>query len=1123
MAPVWIEQLQQQLKKQFGANKGATLSKKYEHAFPSSYQEDFSPTDAADDIKLIEVLSPEAPLEINLYEEQKPNETRLYIKLLQYGKPIPLSDVLPMLENLNLRTFNERPYKVKLGSDILIWISDFSVVFTETTPFKIKEVKDIFRDAMIQISSGACENDGFNKLILGAELPWYEIVILRAYAKYLQQIGFRFSQPYIERTLAHHPATAHYLVELFIARFDPSKKTSAAKAEANLEEKIVANLEKVTSLDEDRILRTLWQLIKATLRTNYFQKTSDDKYKSYLSFKLECNKIPELPLPLPLYEVFVYSTRFEAIHLRSAKVARGGIRWSDRREDFRTEILGLMKAQKVKNAIIVPSGAKGGFVLKAALPQATRQELQVEVVNCYKSFMCGLLDITDNLKEGKVIRPPKVVCYDDDDPYLVVAADKGTSTFSDIANSISKEFDFWLGDAFASGGMTGYDHKKMAITARGAWESIKRHFRNIDIDISKTDFTVVGIGDMSGDVFGNGVLYTDRIKLIAAFDHRHIFIDPTPDAKKTFQERKRMFNLSSSSWDDFNKKLISKGGGVFSRSLKSIPLSSEAKKALGITENSLAPNDLIRAILKAPVDLLFNGGIGTYVKASGESHADVGDKTNEYCRINGDELRCRVVGEGGNLGFTQLGRIEYALNKGLINTDFIDNSAGVDCSDHEVNMKILLNKEMGKGKLTEKKRNELLASMTDEVADLVLNDNYTQALAMGFSTDHSPKLVGLYQTYLKELETQNVVNRVVEFLPDERKILERKAAGIGLTSPELAVLLAYTKIHVKSELLKSDVIDDPYLSKVLETAFPASLCKLYNKALQEHPLRREIVATQLSNHIVNQMGITFVYRTQLETGATVGEIIRAHTAAVEIFRTADLEKTIDSLDFKITAKMQYELLHYVRNLVNLATRWFLRNNRLQGDLADIIKCYAVRVKKLEDMVPDLIVGVTKTYLDAIEKRFTEAGIAKEIGRKLAVSRAIYTTLNVIEVATKHKFDLTDTAKIYFDVGGRFNLVWFRDQISSDNREGHWNTLARLTLRDELDSLQKLLTVAIMQNRKKEPNMTLLIDHWMKQNKRTVKRWDRVMELLYDSPSTDYSMFFISLRELANWAVTSDIE
>lgn len=943
-------------------------------------------------------------------------------------------------------------------------------------------------------------------------------MILRFYAKYLHQIGTRFGQAYIEKTLGNYPEIAHELVNLFIAKFDPKQKNHDAQIK-----KIILNLEQcigeVKNLDEDRILRQFAAMIKATLRTNYFQ-TENGQPKEYVSCKLASHSIPELPEPKPLYEIFVYSPRFEAIHLRSAKVARGGIRWSDRLEDFRTEVLGLMKAQKVKNAIIVPSGAKGGFILKKQTPQMTREALQVEVINCYKSFMRGLLDITDNLKNQKVIRPKQVVCYDDADTYLVVAADKGTATFSDIANDVAKEYDFWLGDAFASGGATGYDHKKMGITARGAWESIKRHFCNIGINIKETDFTVIGIGDMSGDVFGNGMMYSDHIKLIAAFDHRHIFIDPNPNPAASFKERVRLFHLARSSWDDYDKKLISAGGGVFSRASKSITLSPEIKKALDIKDNALTPNELIRAVLQAPVDLLFNGGIGTYVKASIESQSEVGDKTNEYCRINGGQLRCRVVGEGGNLGFTQLGRVEYALNGGLINTDFIDNSAGVDCSDHEVNIKILLDKEVRHGKLTEKKRNQLLASMTDEVAALVLQDNFNQALAMSVSNEHSNKLIGLYHSYLKELEATKVIDRLVEFLPDDKKILERKASQIGFTSPELALLLAYTKIHVKNEILKTNIASDPYLSAIITTAFPAVLSRNYSQALQEHPLRAEIIATQLSNHIVNEMGITFVYRLQTETGYPIDEIVRAHAAASEIFESKKLYDLIDSLEFKIPPALQYELLHHVRNLINLATRWFLRGNRLQWGLEKTIAHYKERVKQLEKIIPDLMSGVTKSYVKSVKERFSNIEIPAATMNRITITRAIYTSLNIIEVSTQHKLDLINTAKIYFKVGGRFHLVWFRDQIAADNREGHWNTLARLTLRDELDMLQKILTIVIMQQDKKEPNCDNLMDKWIATNNNAITRWEKILELLHAATATDYSMFFITIRELSNWVLAT---
>lgn len=1111
----WTVDLEEQLIKTAGTEKGKALANTYKNVFSNAYQEDFNSIQAADDINLIEKVSADNPLELDIYEQQVKDESRLYLKLFQYDKPIPLSDILPILENMDLRTFDERIYKVSLENK-LIWISDFSVAYVKPVDLKLSEIKSIFKESLINIINEKTENDGFNKLILGAGLPWREISLLRAYAKYLHQIGFRYSQAYIEKTVAAYPEITKNILNLFKLKFDP-KQTADKKSIDDLDNTIKANIENVTSLDEDRILRNLWLTVEATLRTNYFQKTNDGNYKDYISLKLASKHVPDLPLPHPLYEVFVYSSYFEAIHLRAAKVARGGIRWSDRPEDFRTEILGLMKAQRVKNSIIVPSGAKGGFVLKKVPLQISREDLLKQVVKCYKSFMHGLLDITDNIKYGNIVKPKEVICYDDDDPYLVVAADKGTATFSDIANEISKEYNFWLGDAFASGGSAGYDHKKMGITARGAWESVKRHFLTINLNMKKEDFTVIGIGDMSGDVFGNGMIYSDHIKLIAAFDHRHIFIDPDPDPTLTFKERKRLFELPNSSWDDYDRKLISKGGNIFSRKLKSIELSPEAQKALETDQSSFTPNELIRIILKAPVTLLFNGGIGTYVKARLESHADVGDKTNEFCRINGDELRCKVVGEGGNLGFTQLGRIEYALKGGLINTDFIDNSAGVDCSDHEVNIKILLNKQVDKGKLTEKDRNQLLFDMTDDVAQHVLADNYNQALTMSFTVNHASELIGLYHNYLKELETTGVVDRVVEFLPDDKTILERKALHQGLVSPEIAELLAYTKIHVKSEILKSKVPEDPYFIQFLEMAFPKKITDLYANELKEHPLRREIISTQLSNELVSEMGITFVYRLQTETGATVGEIVRAHTIAAKIFDSQHLEELISSLEFKISAKFQYELLHHVRNLINLTTRWFLRGNRLEGDMAQIIKHYANGVKMLEDTVHDLMLGVTKSYQEHLRKEFTEAGISLDIGRKIAITRAIYTALNIIEVATKHNLDLIQTAHVYFNVGGQFSLVWFRDHIAADKREGHWNTLARLTLRDELDTLQKLLTVVIVRSDKNnEPDPNRLIENWIKKHKRTFHRWEKILELLYAATPIEYSMFFIALRELSSW-------
>lgn len=1121
MALTWKDQLQSKLIKDNGNKKGLTLSKKYDNSFSQYYLDDCQVEMAATDISLIENLSDKKPLFIRLYYDTRGPEKTLHLRLIQSRKPISLSDTLPMLENLDLRTDSERSYKVTTSDKQTVYISDFTVIYTNGA-IDIGKVEHLFQEAFSDIYFGFSENDGFNKLILGASLSFREIIILRTYAKYLRQTGFRFSQAYIESALIHHPEIAKDLVNLFETMHQPGKSAAKNKLAQHqkIENQILKSLESVTSLDEDKIIRQLLILIKATLRTNFYQTNSDGTTKERLSIKLNSRIIPGLPLPTPLYEIFVYSTRFEGIHLRNTKVARGGIRWSDRREDFRTEILGLMKAQVVKNAVIVPSGAKGGFVLKALSALAPREAVKEEVIKCYTSFISGLLDITDNIQDKKIIPPKNVVCYDDSDPYLVVAADKGTATFSDIANSISKAYGFWLGDAFASGGEKGYDHKKMGITARGAWESIKRHFREIECDITKTDITTIGIGDMSGDVFGNGMIYSKHLKLVAAFDHRHIFIDPDPEPAASYKERVRLFNLPASSWEDYNPKLISKGGGVFKRSLKSITLTPQMQKIFDVKDTALAPNDLIRVILQSPVDLLFNGGIGTYVKASTESDADVGDRTNDYCRINGIDLRCKVVGEGGNLGFTQLGRIEYALKGGLINTDFIDNSAGVDCSDHEVNLKILLDNEVKNGKISEKKRNEILESLTSEVASLVLNDNYSQALLMSFSAYAAIKNLGLHTNYIKELESLGLINRQVEFLPSDKELLDRKAAGLSLTRPEIAILLAYTKIIIKQEILKSKLPEDPFLSQIVDTAFPKSLKKKYQHAMNEHRLKRDIIATQLSNEIVNEMGITFVYRLQMETGATVEEIIRAHAVASRIYGTAELQKTIEALNFKIPMSDQYEILFNIRHLINLSTRWFLHGNHLKGDLNKLIAHYSTHIKTLEELIPTLMAGYTKDYMAQITERFLKVGLPGDIARRVATYRAIYTSLNIIDVATINKFDLIKTAKVYFASGERINLLWFRDQIAHDTREGHWNTLARLTLRDELDISQRALTEAIMNKDLKEPSAKKSLEKWVSNNQRALERWNRLQEMLHGSAQVEYTMFFIAIRELLGLIINS---
>lgn len=1112
MALAWQTELKKLLTQQHPKT-AKKLIDQFANAFPHNYIDQHSPRTARDDIKFLNELSDKSPLQIHLFYDKT---KALHLRLYQWQKPIPLSDILPMLENLNLRTDSEQPFKINIDKDRSMWISDFSVIYAGAA-FEIDKITELFEEAFIKIYFGSAENDGFNKLILGASLSWREINIIRTYVKYLRQIRFRFTQAYIEKTLVDNASITNDLIDIFKLMHDPKRKKSAEEESNKIEHDILQALESVKSLDEDTIIRRFLILIKATLRTNYFLE------KEFISVKLNSRVIPEMPLPHPLYEIFVYSPRFEAIHLRNAKVARGGIRWSDRLEDFRTEILGLMKAQVVKNAIIVPSGAKGGFVLKAIDAQASREVLQMEVHYCYKEFIRGLLDITDNIINGKIVRPKQITCYDEADPYLVVAADKGTATFSDVANAISKEYQFWLGDAFASGGATGYDHKKMGITARGAWESIKRHFRELDINPLVTDITVVGIGDMSGDVFGNGMLYSKHIRLVAAFDHRHIFLDPNPDAETSYYERQRLFNLPTSSWEDYNPALISKGGGVFKRSVKSITLTPQVKEILSIKENSLTPQDLIKAILKAPVDLLYNGGIGTYVKAKEETNNEVGDRSNDYCRINGAELRCKIVGEGGNLGFTQLGRIEYAENNGLINTDFIDNSGGVDCSDHEVNLKILLDKVVDAGSLSLSKRNLLLQQMESDVAALVLKNNYEQALVMSFSAFHAKKYMGLHIEYIRELTNLHIINREVEFLPDDKALMERRAAGLGLTRPELAVLLAYTKIHIKHELLETKIPEDPYIKKIIMSAFPQAIAKKYQDEMYKHVLHRDIIATQLSNLVVNQMGITFVYRLKVETGAKTEDILRAYYVATEIFEADQLKDVIEGLDYKIPMNAQYDMFYNIRNLISLATRWFLHSPLIEGDLEKLVTNFTARIKKLEAITPTIMSGNTKQYLDNLTEQFIKIGLSNEVAKRIATYRAIYTSLNIIDVATKNNFDLDKTARVYFLAGERLNLLWFRDQIANDIREGHWNALARLTLRDELDYAQRGLTLAIINTNPNEKNPDDLIEKWVLKNQHMMKRWDNILSLLHGSDNVDYSMFFIALKELNSLVMTSSFK
>jgi glutamate dehydrogenase len=1118
VARSWKEELRQALIAHYGEEQSGPLIQKYSYAFPSGYRDTFPATTAVHDIEHIERISSDHPLAMNLYHPKDNDKTvSLRFKLFQADNPIILSAVLPVLENMGLHVIDEWPQEITLDNGRRIWINDFGVKPVQIDDINVTQIKEIFQEAFHRIWFGEVENDGFNRLILAGQLTWREVSILRAYTKYLRQISVPFSQAYVENVVSRNASIARILIQLFKYYFDPKRQRETENTVASLEKSLQIVLDAVVSLDEDRILRHLFEVIQATLRTNYFQKEATGKSKNWISFKLNPARISDLPLPRPLYEIFVYSPRVEAVHLRAAKVARGGIRWSDRREDFRTEVLGLMKAQQVKNAVIVPAGAKGGFVCKQLPEGGDREAIMNEVIICYQTFMRGLLDLTDNLQHGVLIPPHDVVRYDEEDPYLVVAADKGTAGFSDIANAIAAEYNFWLGDAFASGGSVGYDHKKMGITARGAWESVERHARALGLNPNKDDFTVIGIGDMSGDVFGNGLLLSQHIKLVAAFNHIHIFLDPTPSPENSFAERQRLFNLPRSTWQDYTPSLISKGGGVFSRAQKSIALSPEVKKLLDINRDFISPDSLIRTILKAKVDLLWNGGIGTYVKASNERNADVWDRTNDGLRINGNELRCRIVTEGGNLGFTQLGRIEYAQNGGLIYTDFIDNSAGVDCSDHEVNCKILLNAVVTAGDMTLAQRNQLLMEMTDEIAKLVLHDNYCQTHTISLAAAHAPQELELHRRYIEELECDGKLDRGLEFLPDEKGLMERKALGKGLTSPEIAVLLAYTKIWVKAELLELHSLEEDYLTKILESAFPTPLRGRFSQFMQRHSLRREIIATKISNAMINDMGVIFVFRLKTEIGADIVSIARAYAIAHQVFGFSELLNLTEHLDDTVISETRYAIMYQANQLIRRATRWFIYNYKNQlADIVGMSSCFSAPITLLREKLPQLLMGEEKEQWEKNLQGLQDAGISEVLAKRITSIDHEYALLDIIAATQKSNLPLSDVAALYFMINDKFEFTWLRSQIMKQTIETLWDTLGRVVLLDDLDIQQRCLTVIILQcTISDQGNSKTCLEQWESDNSAFVKRWKRFLSDLRSTNELKLMMFSVVIRELVN--------
>ncbi|MGW4275338.1 NAD-glutamate dehydrogenase [Streptomyces seoulensis] len=1116
----WADAFAEALTAELGEERAAELLRRYAAAFPEGYKADHSPRAAVADLVNLEQLDEDKTFALSLYEPvgAAPEERRF--KIYQKGGTVSLSHVLPVLSRLGVEVTDERPYELRCADRTTAWIYDFGLRMPKDAAgigdHLGDDARERFQDAFAAAWTGKAENDGFNALVLSAGLSWREALVLRAYAKYLRQAGSTFSQDYMEDTLRNNVHTTRLLVSLFEARMAPERQRAGHELVDALLEEVDAALDQVASLDEDRILRSFLTVVKATLRTNFFQTAADGRPHEYVSMKFDPQAIPDLPAPRPAYEIWVYSPRVEGVHLRFGKVARGGLRWSDRREDFRTEILGLVKAQMVKNTVIVPVGAKGGFVAKQLPdPAVDRDAWLAEGIASYRTFISALLDITDNMVAGEVVPPRDVVRHDGDDTYLVVAADKGTATFSDIANEVAESYDFWLGDAFASGGSAGYDHKGMGITARGAWESVKRHFRELGVDTQSEDFTVVGIGDMSGDVFGNGMLLSEHIRLVAAFDHRHIFIDPDPDAATGYAERRRLFELPRSSWADYDTSLLSAGGGIFPRSAKSIQVNAHIREALGIDSKvtKMTPADLMRIILTAPVDLLWNGGIGTYVKASTESNAEVGDKANDAIRVDGGDLRVKVVGEGGNLGCTQLGRIEFAQNGGKVNTDAIDNSAGVDTSDHEVNIKILLNGLVTEGDMTVKQRNKLLAEMTDEVGSLVLRNNYAQNTAIANALAQSKDMLHAQQRFMKHLVREGHLDRALEFLPTDRQIRERLAGGHGLTGPETAVLLAYTKITVAEELLHTSLPDDPYLRALLHAYFPTQLRERFGEQIDGHPLHREITTTVLVNDTVNTGGTTYLHRLREETGASLEEIVRAQTVARAIFRSAPVWDAVEALDNQVEADVQTRIRLHSRRLVERGTRWLLNNRPQPLQLGETVEFFADRVEQVWAQLPKLLKGADLDWYQQVYDELSAAGVPDEAATRVAGFSSAFPALDIVSVADRMGKDPLDVAEVYYDLGDRLAITQLMDRIIELPRNDRWQSMARAAIREDLYAAHAALTADVLAAGNGTSTPEQRFEVWEQKNAAILGRARITLEEIRGSDAFDLANLSVAMRTM----------
>ncbi|MGH8558360.1 MAG: NAD-glutamate dehydrogenase [Methylococcales bacterium] len=1111
----WKDELKATLHSRFGEERANILFNRYADGVSAAYREDFSPRIAVLDIGHLENLDAEG-LQLRLYRPLEMQGNRLRFKLYHKGSPAALSSTLPMLENMGVRVMDEKPYVLTRqdnGEDV--WIHDFGLIYGGQNTVEVEPLKRKFQETFEQIWTGRVENDGFNRLVLFAQLEWRHLNILRALYFYLRQTGLAFSKAYVEDTLVNNPVVAILLVEYFEARFDPEFE-SREETLGRLEKLILSQIDEVASLDEDRILRQYLNLIQAMLRTNYYQYKMDEKEIPYLSFKFNPEAIQDLPAPRPHFEIFVYSPAVEGVHLRAASVARGGLRWSDRREDFRTEVLGLMKAQVSKNSVIVPTGAKGGFVAKR-LDGLQSIEVAEEVRNCYRIFIRGLLDVTDNIRGNETVHPPQTICYDGNDPYLVVAADKGTATFSDIANQIATDYEFWLGDAFASGGSMGYDHKKMGITARGAWESVSHHFTESGIDIRTSSFTVVGIGDMSGDVFGNGMLLSDRIKLVGAFNHKDIFLDPDPDPGLSFQERQRLFGMPGSSWRDYDPDKLSAGGGIFPRDLKSIPLSARVKKLFGLEDDKVTPNQLIRIILCAPVDLLWNGGIGTYVKASHETHNEVTDRSNDQVRVDARDLRCKLAGEGGNLGFTQEGRLEFAAHGGRINTDAIDNSAGVDCSDHEVNIKILLNRAVDAGDLTLKQRNRLLEKMTGDVAGLVLRNNFLQTRAISIIQSRSSSQMDYYRRIINKLVQGKSLDISLDRIPSDDVIEARKQEGAGLLRPEIAVLMASSKNYLKKQLSGSQAIfESEFATAQLQAYFPSALGKKFTGLIQKHPLGREIVANQLVNSLINRVGIVHPFRMIDESGAGVGEVVSAYCFACEIFDAPTLWTRIESLSAEnIDRKIQSDLMLAVNRLVERSMSWLAYNFRESKQPPETLAVFKPGIAKLSTDLLNIIPEHPRQKISAEMDKLVDAGVPVETARKVSSLSVLFSFLDIIAVTINCGKPLEEMAKIYFTLDEKLRWGALGNLIAGLPQDNYWKSLARTALHDDFHKACQNLTLDLVPGSSESETL----DDWWQARQSSIKRYLALLVKVQGESNVEIDPITVLIKELRsikNW-------